>query len=362
MNASDMNHWNKGNADANPSAMNASERMRLTFLGQATDRVPFVPTVYEHGAVLIGTTPSKAAHDARLMAEAQIEAYRQYSHDYLVVGMDIYCIEAETLGCAIRFPDTVETPSVVGHPLADAPERLAGLSLPDPLKAGRMPLILEAASRVREQVGTGIDIGIAMVGPFTLATFLRGYENLMMDLIDEPEYCEELFDFTCRVCEAFGAAAARAGFQAALNESWIAQPLMSPDMYRESVFPLHSRVLSAIRAAGAGNASIVSGGDTTRIAATLYEAGSTIVMADGGLDLNPYMAACRRHKAALRACVPSALVEQGTPAEIEAAARSILARFPDRANLILGCGIVSPHTNPEHVRLLGRIARETGSR
>jgi len=338
--------------------MNAIERLNNTLLGLATDHIPFVPTIYEHGAALIGVTPSQAARSARLMAEAQLEAYRLYQHDFLVVGMDIYDIEAEALGCSILYPDNRETPSVRSHILSDHPERLSTLTVPDPNTAGRMPLLLEAGSRVREQVGQEVDIGLAMVGPFTLATLLRGYENLMMDLIDEPDYAAELLSFTTAVELAFGQAAAAAGFQVSINESWIAQPLMSPVMYRETVFPLHRSLIEGIRASGAVNASIVSGGDTTQIAHDLYETGSSIIMADGGLDLNVYMTACRNHKSALRACVPSRLLEQSSDSDIESAARSILDRFPDRSRLILGCGIVSRDTLPDRVRLLARISRE----
>lgn len=341
--------------------MNAIERMRNTLKGMETDRIPFVPSIYEHGAVLIGVTPSQAARNAKLMADAQVEAYARYQHDYVVVGMDIYDIEAEALGCAVRYPENNETPFISSNILADHPERLLALTIPDPEISGRMPLMLEAAVRVREQIGHSVDIGIAMVGPFTLATLLRGYENLMMDLIDEPDYAAELFAFTGAVELAFGKAAARAGFQVAINESWIAQPLMSPDMYRETVFPLHQALVRGIKAEGAYNVSVVSGGDTTRIAESLYETGSSIIMADGGLDMTLFMTACRKHRAALRACVSPQLVEQGSIAEIESSARAILARFPDRRNLILGCGIVSTITHPDRIRLLSRIVQESVS-
>lgn len=342
--------------------MNAIERLRNTFQGLPTDRVPFVPTIYEHAASLIGVTPARAARDAKLLAQGQLAAWERYGHDYVVIGLDIYDIEAETLGCAIRFPDDREIPSVASHILADEPERLTSLHIPDPLTGGRMPLLLEAARRVQEQIGREVDIGIALVGPFTLATLLRGYENLMMDLIDEPDYAAELLAFAGSVELAFGQAAARAGFQVAFNESWIAQPLMSPDMYRETVFPLHKRLIACTHEAGAHNASIVSGGDTTRIAADLYDTGSTIIMADGGLDISAYMTECRRQQsAALRACVSSRLMEQGTDEEVRSAAHSILERFPDRRNLILGCGIVSRDTTPERVRMLSDIASSAGS-
>ena len=61
--------------------MTGLERMRRVFDGKTPDRTPFVPSIYEHGAALIGETPTRVSMDARLMAEAAVESYRAYGHD-----------------------------------------------------------------------------------------------------------------------------------------------------------------------------------------------------------------------------------------------------------------------------------------
>jgi len=55
-----------------------------------------VPSVYEHGAALIGRSPGEVSRDPALMAAAALEAYRLYAHDILTVGIDIYNVEAGT--------------------------------------------------------------------------------------------------------------------------------------------------------------------------------------------------------------------------------------------------------------------------
>jgi len=59
--------------------------------------VPFSPSVYGHCALLIGRTPWDVSRDGELLYQAQAEAYRRYEHRPVVVGVDIYNLEAEAL-------------------------------------------------------------------------------------------------------------------------------------------------------------------------------------------------------------------------------------------------------------------------
>ncbi len=54
----------------------------------------FSPSVYEHAAFLIGRTPWEVSRDADLLFEAHAEAFRRYGHAPVVVGIDIYNLEA----------------------------------------------------------------------------------------------------------------------------------------------------------------------------------------------------------------------------------------------------------------------------
>ena len=69
----------------------------------------------QHGAAVLGRTPSEVARDAGLMAEAAVASYRTYGHDLVTVGIDIYNIEAEALGAAIRIPGEYECPDIDGR-------------------------------------------------------------------------------------------------------------------------------------------------------------------------------------------------------------------------------------------------------
>ncbi|MEA3368071.1 MAG: uroporphyrinogen decarboxylase family protein, partial [Planctomycetota bacterium] len=75
--------------------MKPIQRLGAVLAGEAPDRWPFIPSVYEHGATLLARGPSEVSRDAGLMAEAALTGYRAYAHDLVTVGIDIYNIEAE---------------------------------------------------------------------------------------------------------------------------------------------------------------------------------------------------------------------------------------------------------------------------
>ena len=162
--------------------MRPIERVRKMNSGETIDRVPFMPTLYEHCASLIDKTPSQVARSKELLIKSQITAYEAYQHDLVTVGLDIYNVEVEALGGKIIFPENSEIPGLRGHPLA-GDDNLNNLEIPDPEKDGRMPLFLEAAEAIKREIGKEVLVNGTIVGPFTLAALLRGFENFIMDLM-----------------------------------------------------------------------------------------------------------------------------------------------------------------------------------
>jgi len=334
------------------------ERMQAIAKGEIPDRVPFVPTIYEHAAALIGVTPSAMARSAELIVKGQLKAYELYGHDLVTVGVDIYNVEAEALGCTVAY-NTEEpiVPAIVSHVLEEK-ATLSRLSLPDPEKDGRMPLLLEAASRIKETLGKEVLVGAAIVGPFTLAALLRGYEALVLDLVMDPGFAGELLDFTTEVSFVFGKAFIKRGVGLSINESWIAPPLLSPQLYAEYVYPRHTRLIERLKMAGAPSIGLISGGNTTAIVDWLVRTGSSILVADYGTDLATYKLKAQAANVILRGNIQATLLETGTEEEIAAQAREVLNLGAPGGRFILGCGVVPYHAVPEKILFLKKIAEE----
>lgn len=333
------------------------QRMALLAQGKLPDRIPFVPTVYEHAAALIGVTPSAMAKSKDLIVKGQLEAYRHYGHDLIAVGVDIYNLEAEALGCAVQYFDGIFIPSVSQHILADNKDRLDGLAVPDPEKDGRMPLLLEAAAEIKKEVGHEVPVSAAAIGPFTLAALLRGFEGFIMDLMLDPDYAKRLLAFATEVSAAFGEAMVKRGLGVALNDSWIAPPLLSPKLYAKYVLGCHQALIKRLQEAGAPSVGLISGGNTQPILDYLAQTGSSLIMADYGVDLALYKEKALAAGMILRGSIKASSLETGTEDEIVAQAHEVIRNGAPGGRFVLGCGVVPYSADPKRILLLKEIAK-----
>jgi uroporphyrinogen decarboxylase len=92
--------------------MTSKERMLSVINGEKPDRIPFSPAIYEHKAVLINRLPSGVCRDTKLLVESVKTEYKTYHPDILVVGIDIYNVEAEALSCEINYEYGISVPNI----------------------------------------------------------------------------------------------------------------------------------------------------------------------------------------------------------------------------------------------------------
>jgi uroporphyrinogen decarboxylase len=240
--------------------MNSLERMNLVFNGQRPDRAPFVPSIYEHGATVIGVTPSEASTDSDLMAKAAVESFLAYGHDLITVGIDIYNIEAEAFGCPVkRFSDR-SIPAIDGHPLAEMDTLdVSELSIPEEGAGGnRLGLIVDASRKVMRQVGEQTVVYACMGGPFSQAVELRGFDRFIMDIYETPSAVRELLEKTTELSVSHACRLSTAGVGVNIYESWATLPLISPDIFRDFVVPYEKKIIQLFRSKSSRNQSFFS--------------------------------------------------------------------------------------------------------
>ncbi len=198
--------------------MHGKELFDIIAKGSLPPQVPFVPTVYEHCARILGKTPSQTAQDVDLLAESQLACYELYRHDIISVGLDIYNIEAEALGLKVVYPENEALPSIHGV-LIESARDLEVLELPDPKRNGRMPQILEACRKVYQEIGHIVPVSGTLTGPFTLAAILRGFESFIMDMILDPAFALAQMEFAKKTALCYAPAFLDTGAGFAVNES-----------------------------------------------------------------------------------------------------------------------------------------------
>jgi len=311
----------------------------------------FSPSVYEHAAFLIGRTPWEVSRDADLLYEAHAEAYRRYRHSPVVVGIDIYNLEAEAYGGLIDKPTGVGIPAVEKPILRSAGE-LGALEPFDPPSAGRIPMVLEVARRLAADFSDA-DVRVPVSGPFSIAASLVGFETLLCDVLTQPD---EAAAGLMRLVDGqigFSHAINRAGLDVAFFESAAAPPLLSPEMFRRVELP-------ALRSTIDGTASVMGhpipciiGGHTTPILPHILETGTKYVICPIETDQKAFMRAIwDRTDVRVRVNTSSEVMVRGTRDAIRAEVDRIVALTAGRANVCLGTGALPYEAPPENVLLV----------
>jgi uroporphyrinogen decarboxylase len=247
----------------------------------------FAPSVYEHAARVLARSPWDVSRNAGLLARGHIEAWRLYRHRPIVVGIDIYNLEAEAYGAVVSQASGNGIPAIQKHPLSTAAE-LIDLEPFDPKSAGRIPLAIEAAERVVAAC-PGADVRVPLSGPFSLATNLMGFENLLAEVQTAPALVAWALMSLVAGQVAFCREIVRHGLGIAFFESAAAPPLLSPANFRDLELP----ALKAIMAQTSGLVShpvpCIMGGDTLPILDHLLATGTGYVCCPAETDQAGFM-------------------------------------------------------------------------
>lgn len=341
-------------------SMTPRERVLLALQGERTDRPLFCPAVYEHKAKLIDSSPCDAARSVELLVNAVLAEYKIYQPDLLTVGIDIYNIEAEALGCNVLFSDAVDAVPVIDHKLFAGVEDVNKLSNvdPDPEQDGRMPLMLEAAEIVHNKIGSEIIVRGSISGPYSIATELVGIEALMMACILQPEDVTKLLDFCTQTAIDYGKAFLARGLEVCIFDSQTAPPLMSPDIYAQLVLPHVQRLIKTLKNAGAEFIEYVVGGDTSANVDNLFAAGADVLLADFTADIDVFLKRAKDNQCLVRHNISPILIECGDKQTLIDKCKEVAQLAVNNPRVIVGTGVLSYNTPGERILRVRRACME----
>src|SRR5271157_710274 len=225
---------------------------------EPVDQVPWVPFAGVHAGKLKGYTATELLTDKNRLIECLLEANHLYHADGQPIVFDLQ-VEVEILGCELVWVDKAP-PAVNSHPLAatqDIPEKI-----PQP-NEGRLPIILDACSALRNEVGEQTALFGLVTGPLTLASHLRG-TGLFMDIIRDKNYVRSLLSYAKDV------AIAMAGYYTSAGADIIAvvDPVVSqisPKAFTELLADPFQDIFRAIKDTGLFTSFFVCGDATKNI-------------------------------------------------------------------------------------------------
>ncbi len=324
-------------------------RIQNLLEGKAIDRTPFCPAVYEHKASLIGVSPSELCRDADLFERAIIREVEIYEPDMLVVGCDVYNVEAEAAGSRVAYPDSNDVPAVTERTVR-AGDDVSRLRVPNPQSAGRMPLHLEVGRRIQMRFGAERIVRGALSAPFSLACELVGSEALLMAMLDRPDWVSRLLTFTAEITKTYGKAFVERGLGVILFDSHASPPLTSPGLYKELILAPTAEVIRYFRSElGVPLVPYIMGGDTTGLLEELVATGTNNLLCDHRADLTVFVERLKNEPALLRANIDPGFMTRQSPEAIRVRACDVLGVGRRHPRFLMGTGILPYDIAPERV-------------
>lgn len=311
-------------------------------------RIPLSLSVYEHAARFLGLTPWEVSRDPDLVYRAHREAFLTYGHFPVVVGIDIYNLEAEAYGCTVEPPQGRGIPAIT-RPLCAGLEEALQLQPFDPARDGRIAMMIDAARRLKADFPRA-DVRLPVSGPFSIAQSLLGLETLTVGAVLEPDLTRRVLENLVEGQVRFSRAAIKAGLGVAFFESAAAPPLLSPRGFREVELPALRLALQRVSTEAGAALPCIIGGDTAPIVADILQTGTDFLICPAETNREAFLAVTRRHpEVRVRVNLDPRLYLWGSDEELLAEVDRVVALREGYPNLLLGTGSLPYEADPEKI-------------
>ncbi|MBW2249045.1 MAG: uroporphyrinogen decarboxylase family protein [Deltaproteobacteria bacterium] len=230
--------------------MNAKERMEAAINLKPVDKVPNAPFYEAPVCKYFGSTFKDSLLKGPEMLKAHMKGLEEFKFDWVMLGMGLIGgIIPEALDCQVSYPEDVfpiiEKTSIFS--MEDI-KRIAGKNM----FTKRMDSFLEGVSLLKKELKDEVPIACEYISPFTIATRLRGTNEIMMDMYDNPELVQALQEAIVPLDIAIGKALIDAGVKYIFYGADMECPiLLSPKHYKEFVHEPTTRVCNELSRCGA---------------------------------------------------------------------------------------------------------------
>ncbi|MCK5851155.1 MAG: hypothetical protein KAH23_09590 [Kiritimatiellae bacterium] len=261
-------------------------------------------------------------------------------------------------GCVWETSDDGITGSVHGHPLLDW-NRLASYTPPDPeMTDGTYPVdwqSIEARVRHQKKNGELVCGGLPHGHTFLRLQDIRGYENLIFDMMDEEWNLSKLIgmieDFNCQfVLKWMKLEPDMMSFPEDLGMQ--VGPMLSPDCFRKFIKPVYQKLMKPARDSGC-IVHMHSDGDIRTLVDDLIDGGVEVINLQDLVNGIEWIA----DKFAGRTCIDldidrQSITARGTPKEIDSLIREEVTKLGSKAGGLMMLYGLYPGVPIENVEAL----------
>ena len=262
--------------------MTPMENFLATFgAGQRGTDLLVMPLIMTFAARHSGLTYIEYLRDPAKMARAQFAVCRDFGIDVLISTSDPVTELSALGGSLIWFDDDPPAPDP-DQPLLTQPSDLKTLSRPDPCGKNRMGDRVAAIKEMRRLARGEFPVLGWVEGPISGAAVMRGLSTIMEDLIDDPGFIDDLFEFNVDVAISYAKAQVDAGADM-IGFCDAPASLIGPTFYKTFVLPHEQRMIAAIKSFGVPVRMHICG-NTTILLHLMATAGAELVDIDSVAD------------------------------------------------------------------------------
>jgi MtaA/CmuA family methyltransferase len=223
--------------------MTSKERIYTAFKLKVPDRVPLLPNSRVWAMRYLGYTFEECVKDPGKFVEAQLSMLEDFNVDAVFDFGVFYPIE-RVLGQNILTHED-DFPAAI-QPLINAPEDFAKLPKNVPLKGKRwVDYQISIVKRLKQRVGEDVPLLAFVSSPFLSACYLRGTDNLFLDLYKNPDFVKALVKYLIEPTLEYTELQAAAGADIIHMACPVAsRNMISREHYEEFVHPVHKQIFT----------------------------------------------------------------------------------------------------------------------
>ena len=324
--------------------MNSLERVFTVVHGGIPDKVPVALHNFLLAAKMAEIPMSRAFQDGKLLAEAQLFAWRRFKHDMVMMENGTIAM-AQAMGCEVAYSD--DHPPYVVQPVIRNWSDIDKLRIPDPTQDFPLTCLLEAARVLSDEIGKEVFLQLRSdQAPLALASALRGYQQFFMDLADEANHVHiRRLTAMCRqATQRLSLALKDAGAHGTCIGE-LGPATISPRLYRALALPDLKEYFRVMR-----DAKFISAlhqcGNTLSVIDDMVNVGAHILELDPITDMAKAKSAAKGKVAILGMIDSAGVLHRGSPELVEEKCRQAISIVGVGGGFMLGPGCALSEATP----------------
>lgn len=331
-------------------------------IGETGSSIPTYPIVLGYSVWAYHNNTSIPAYeimkDGKKHAAAQLYVAKKYDLPFVVAFTDLNIV-GEALGATLTYmPDVIpvhETPAVI------TASDIEALEPANPFKDGRMPQIIETCKIFTEKFKSNENLLVAGgEGPITAAGSIWGMENLMRNMIKNPELVHKVLEIsTDSIIEFLNAQMDQGVNMVALAEPSASCTCISPQFFQEFAVPYIKKIVKKVNSPAF---MIHICGETFQIIKMLAKIPKMMSISVDKVNLKEAKKELGKKFVVLMGNVSTETMLYGTVHQVENEAKACIHNAGKGGKFMLSTACdLSPKTPPQNIRALINAGKKYGT-